>query len=79
MLNIGDTDQKIGKTLGLAMAMEEPFSPISEPAYRENQLLIEKADLIVVERFWWAKGTLLNLRAAVDALRKRKKGYCPGE
>jgi len=73
VLNIGDTDQKIGKTLGLTMAMEEPFSPISEPAYRENQLLIEKADLIVVERFLVGKGNLLNLQAAVDALGRGKR------
>jgi len=73
VLNIGDTDQKIGKTLGLAMAQEEPFSPISESAYGENQLLIEKADLIVVERFLVGKGNLLNLRAAVDALGKGKR------
>jgi iron complex transport system ATP-binding protein len=73
VLNIGDTDQKIGKTLGLAMAMEEPFSPISEPAYRENQILIEKADLIVVERFLVGKGNLLNLQGAVDALGKGKR------
>ena len=73
VLNIGDTDQKIGKTLGLDMAMEEPFSPISEPAYRENQLLMEKADLIVVERFLVGKGNLLNLQAAVDALGKGKR------
>jgi len=73
VLNMGDTDQKIGKTLGLAMAMEEPFSPISEPAYRENQILIEKADLILVERFLVGKGNLLNLQAAVDALGKGKR------
>jgi len=72
-LNIGDSDQKIGKTLGLAMALEEPFSPISEAANRENLALIEKADLIVVERFLVGKGNLLNLRAAVDALGKRKR------
>jgi iron complex transport system ATP-binding protein len=73
VLNIGDTDQKIGKTLGLAMALEEPFSPISERAYRENQTLIAKADLIVVERFLVGKGNLPNLRAAMDALAKGKK------
>lgn len=73
VLNIGDTDQKIGKTLGLAMALEEPFSPISERAYRENQTLLSKADLIVVERFLVGKGNLPNLRAAMDALAKGKK------
>jgi len=73
VLNIGDSDQKIGKTLGLAMALEEPFSPISEAAYRENLILMEKADLIIVERFLVGKGNLLNLRAAVDALGKGKR------
>jgi iron complex transport system ATP-binding protein len=73
VLNIGDTDQKIGKTLGLAMALEEPFSAISERAYGENQVLIEKADLIVVERFLVGKGNLPNLQAAIDALRKGKR------
>jgi iron complex transport system ATP-binding protein len=73
VLNIGDSDQKIGKTLGLAMALEEPFSPISEAAYRENLILMEKADLIIVERFLVGKGNLINLRAAVDALGKGKR------
>jgi iron complex transport system ATP-binding protein len=73
VLNIGDSDQKIGKTLGLAMALEEPFSSISESAYRENQILMEKADLIIVERFLVGKGNLLNLRAAIDALGRGKR------
>jgi iron complex transport system ATP-binding protein len=73
VLNIGDSDQKIGKTLGLAMALEEPFSPISEAAYRENQILMDKADVIIVERFLVGKGNLLNLRATVDALGKGKR------
>ncbi len=73
VLNIGDTDQKFGKALGLAMALEEPFSPISERAYRENQGLIEKADLIIVERFLVGQGNLANLQAAQEALEKGKK------
>lgn len=73
VLNIGDTDQKIGKTLGLAMALEQPFSPISQRAYKENQSLMEKADLIVVERFLVGKGNLPNLQAAIEALQKGKK------
>jgi iron complex transport system ATP-binding protein len=73
VLNIGDTDQKFGKALGLAMALEEPFSPISERAYRENQGLIEKADLIIVERFLVGQGNLANLKAAIEALGKGKR------
>ena len=73
VLNIGDTDQKIGKTLGLVMVVEEPFSPISERAYRENQTLIAKADLVVIERFLVGKGNLANLQAAIAALRQGKR------
>ncbi len=73
VLNIGDTDQKMGTTLGLAMALEEPFSPISGRAYKENQNLMEKADLLVVERFLVGKGNLDNLKAAIEALEKGKR------
>lgn len=73
VLNIGDTDQKIGKTLGLPMALEEPFSSISDLALKENKTLIEKADLVVVERFHIGKGNLANLQVALDALGKGKR------
>lgn len=73
VLNIGDSDEKFGKALGLTMALEEPFSPISERAYRENQGLIEKADLIIVERFLVGHGNLANLKAAIEALKKGKR------
>ncbi|MGD0626995.1 MAG: ABC transporter ATP-binding protein [Thermodesulfobacteriota bacterium] len=73
VLNIGDTDQKIGKTLGLPMALEEPFSSISGRALEENRELIEKADLVVVERFHIGKGNLANLQEALEALEKGKR------
>jgi iron complex transport system ATP-binding protein len=73
VLNVGDTDQKMGKTLGLTMALEEPFSPISERSYRDNQELIHRADRIVVERFLVGPGNLLNLQAAIESLQKGKK------
>jgi iron complex transport system ATP-binding protein len=73
VLNIGDTDHKIGKALGLAMALEEPFSSISSRALEENRELIEKADLVVVERFHVGKGNLANLQAALDALEIGKR------
>jgi iron complex transport system ATP-binding protein len=73
VLNAGDTDQKIGKTLGLPMALEGPFSSISERGMEENWKLIEKADLVLVERFHVGPGNLANLRAALEALEKGKK------
>jgi len=73
VLNIGDTDQKFGKALGLTIALEEPFSPISERAYQENQDLIARADLVIVERFLVGQGNLANLKAASEALEKGKR------
>ena len=73
VLNTGDTDQKIGKTLGLPMALEGPFSSISERGMEENWKLIEKADLVLLERFHVGPGNLANLRAALEALGKGKK------
>lgn len=73
VLNVGDTDQKMGRTLGLTMALEEPFSPISEKAYRENQELIDRAEQIVVEKFLVGPGNLLNLQAAIAGQRRGKR------
>jgi iron complex transport system ATP-binding protein len=72
-LNIGDTDQKIGKTLNLAMALEKPFSPISDRTYEDTLKLIEGADIVVLERFHIGKGNLPNLQAALAALQKKKR------
>jgi len=72
VLNIGDTDQITGKTLGLPMALEEPFSPISGRSVEENRFLIGKADVVVVERFHVGRGNLANLHAALEALEKGK-------
>ena len=73
VLNTGDTDQKIGRALGLPMALEEPFSSISERGMEENRKLIGKADLVLVERFHVGPGNLGNLRAALEALETGKQ------
>lgn len=73
VLNTGDTDQKIGRTLGLPMALEGPFSAISERGLEENRKLIERADLVLVEKFHVGPGNLANLRAALEALGRGKK------
>jgi iron complex transport system ATP-binding protein len=73
VLNTGDTDQKVGRTLGLTMALEGPFSSISERGMEENRKLIDQADLVLVERFHVGPGNLDNLRAALEALERGKK------
>lgn len=72
VINIGDTDQKLGQILNLPMAVEEPFSSISPQAWQKNQELIAQADLVVVERFHIGPGNLSNLQAALAALRDKK-------
>ncbi len=73
VLNIGDTDQKVGKNLGLPMALEEPFSSISLRGMEENRKLIDQADLVLVERFHIGPGNLGNLQAALEAQEKGKR------
>lgn len=73
VLNIGDTDHKIGKTLGLPMALEEPFSSISEQGMEENRKLTARADLVLVETFHVGPGNLANLQMALESLEKGKK------
>jgi iron complex transport system ATP-binding protein len=73
VLNIGDTDEKVGRTLGISMVLTEPFSPISEKAYQENRQLMEKADWIVIGRFPVGPGNLANLQATCQALEAGKK------
>lgn len=73
VLNIGDTDQRIGRTLGLPMALEKPFSPITPRAYQENRELVRKADLVLLERFSIGRGNLANIKAAQEALQEGKR------
>jgi iron complex transport system ATP-binding protein len=43
VLNVGDTDQQVGKTLGIPMALEEPFAPISGRALEEISRISKRA------------------------------------
>jgi iron complex transport system ATP-binding protein len=73
VLNIGDSDYLIGKTLGLAMAAEAPFTSISEKAFTENRALMAHADLIILERLYVGRGNLGNLKAAVEAIQEGRR------
>jgi iron complex transport system ATP-binding protein len=73
VLNMGDSDYLIGKTMGLTMAAEAPFSPISEKVYTENRALAARADLIVLERLYVGRGNLGNLKTAVQAIREGRR------
>jgi iron complex transport system ATP-binding protein len=55
------------------MAVEAPFSPISEKAFAENRTLMACADLIILERLYVGRGNLDNLKAAVEAIQNGRR------
>jgi hypothetical protein len=55
------------------MALEGPFSSISVRGMEENRKLIEKADLVLLEKFHIGPGNLGNLKSVLEALDKGKK------
>ncbi len=67
-LNIGDGDEEVGRSLEIRMALEAPFSRISEQAHRANLELLSRADAVVVTDLYVGPGNLLNLEAAREAL-----------
>jgi len=73
VLNLGDGDEEVGRALEIRMATEAPFSHISEEAHRANLELIQEADAVVVTDLHVGPGNLVNLEAALQALRGGKR------
>ncbi len=69
VLNLGDGDEEVGRALEIRMAIEAPFSHISEAAHRENLELVRDADAVLVSELHVGPGNLVNLEAAEQALR----------
>lgn len=72
VLNVLDTDYEAAQQVGAEVAVEAPFSPITNAAHRKNVELIKKADIIIVTKFMIGKGNLKNLEAAVEGAKMRK-------
>jgi iron complex transport system ATP-binding protein len=73
VLNIGDTDWNRAKMLGLEVVEEAPFAPISKFSSKKNELLINKADYIIVTSIPFGNGNLNNLEMTLNACRQGKK------
>lgn len=73
VLNIGDSDWKKARDLGLAVSVEAPFAPISDEALKENRILINKADLLIVLPVPFGKGNIANLEQISTALDQDNK------
>ncbi|HHX87413.1 MAG TPA: ABC transporter ATP-binding protein [Firmicutes bacterium] len=69
VLSIGDSDWATARRLGIDMVEESPFSPIREGQHWKNLQLIEKSAAVVLAPLFLGHGNLLNVEAALHALR----------
>ena len=63
-LNQGDTDAQTAAALGIATALEKPFSPLSDATIAAAGQLAQAADVIVVCEVPFGPGNLKNLDVA---------------
>jgi iron complex transport system ATP-binding protein len=68
VLNKGDTDWHLARLLGIPIAEEAPFSPISLEAYKLNLSLILKAGQVILPPIPFGSGNLLNLQILAAAM-----------
>ena len=68
VLNALDTDEETGRELGLQMAVEAPFSPVSDEAHAENLRLAAQADLVLLAAVPISHGNVRNVEALMAAL-----------
>ncbi|WP_368293222.1 heme ABC transporter ATP-binding protein [Dehalobacter sp. TBBPA1] len=73
VLNIGDSDWKKAKELGIAVSEEAPFAPISAEAFNMNEELLNEADLIIVLSVPFGYGNIVNLEQVSVALHLKNK------
>lgn len=73
VLNLGDSDEEVGRALEIRMATDPPFSHVSEGAHQANLELIEGSDAVVLTDVHVGPGNLANLEAAREALSRGKE------
>lgn len=78
VLNVGDSDWNLARTLRLKVIEEVPFNGISEKSYTKNIEKIKDSDIIVITMVPIGPGNLLNLMAGLEALRMGKTVYMVG-
>lgn len=72
VLNSGDVDWETARFLGVKMAEEIPFLPVSERSHQENTKLIGNADVCILVNIPFGRGNLKNLEAVSLALEQSK-------
>jgi iron complex transport system ATP-binding protein len=68
VLNIGDTDYQLARSLGMEIIEEAPFSHISDAAHSQNIERVREADVVILSRVPIGVGNLKNMVAAQAAL-----------
>lgn len=59
----GDSDLEFAHSAGLKAVSEQPFSPISDRAYKQNAALIRQAHSVIIANIPFGKQTVRNLEA----------------
>ncbi|MCS6919834.1 MAG: heme ABC transporter ATP-binding protein [Fimbriimonadales bacterium] len=67
VLNLLDTDEEIARALQLEHITEQPFSPISDEAYRRAQAVVANAQAVFIADTPFGHGNLRNLELALWA------------
>ncbi|MCS6924211.1 MAG: heme ABC transporter ATP-binding protein [Fimbriimonadales bacterium] len=67
VLNLLDTDEEIARALHLEHITEQPFSPISDEAYRHAQAVVATAQAVIIADLPFGHGNLRNLELALWA------------
>lgn len=70
VLNQRDTDAQVCEALGIETALEKPFSPIGDVAFRQAEQMAERAAVVIVCEAPFGPGNTINLRLAEEALRR---------
>lgn len=72
-VNREDADWEIGFKLGLEVAEEIPFAPLSPEVRQENRSLMEKAEMVIITDLPFGPGNLGNLEDALQMARTGKR------
>lgn len=79
VLNVGDSDWELGKSLRIPVIEEAPFNGISDKAYKRNLEIIQNSDIVIITKVPIGFGNLKNYEAGLKALSSGKKVYLIGK
>lgn len=79
VLNVGDSDWSLGKSLRISIVEEAPFNGISDRAYNKNLERVQNSDIVVITKVPIGMGNIRNYQVGLQALKLNKKVYFVGK